>query len=242
MDQPEIGFDRTLRRDWMDRVASLVGSGATEPSIRKEMRSYLEPDVPGTDARRKVITVLLRVWISPQGHVRVLRDEALRLWSILSSRDRVVLHWGLCSAAYPFFREFALQVGRLGRLQEHFTGAQVHRRMRERFGDRELVHRAGRHVLYTFVDWGVIAPVDGRGVYHLRSSLPIDTPALASWLVEAELAATSARAVRVYTVAHSGALFPFDLPSVSDIRAEMNPRLEFSRRGVSEDVVALACR
>ncbi len=230
----EVGFDRTIRRDWADAAVSLVAAGLPEEQIRKELRARLESDLPGKEARRKVITILLRLWIRPVGYVQVLRNEALALWNRISPQDRLVLHWGLALAAYPFFHEFAQQVGRIARLQERFSTEQIHRRMRERFGDREVVHRAGRHVLYTFADWQVIAPEGRKGTYRANLSRE-----MASWLVESEISALGSRAASLPSVVQAPALFPFQLPGAGQIRAYQAERLEFTRQGMDEEFVAL---
>lgn len=236
----EVGFDRTLRRAWMDQVAYLVGSGLAEADVRREMRAYLEPELPGVDARRKVVTLLLRIWIAPVGHVRTLRDAALELWPDVPYPQRAALHWGLSSAAYPFFHGFAQSVGRVARLQDRFAVAHIHQRMRERFGDRELVHRAGRHVLYTLADWGAIVPGGERGVYRAGTPLVLGRPELATWLVEAELTASRRAMLPFTSLVRSAAFFPFVLPDPAEILSAPNPRLDFSRQGLDEEMVALA--
>lgn len=234
-----IGFDRTLRRAWIDEVVRLVTAGLDEAEIRQQMRGYLEPELPGVEARRKVVTVLRRVWITPEGYAATLRDAALALWPRVGTRQRLALHWGLAAVAYPFFREFALQVGRVARLQESVTTAQLHRRMRERFGDRELVHRAGRHVLYTMADWGVVVTGQGRGVYQVAEPVAIDDVAIAAWLLEAEVAASGRAMLPLGAALESAAFFPFRLPAADEIRALGGTRLDYSRQGLDEEMVAV---
>ena len=66
---PAIGFDRTIRRPWIDAAARMVTEGVPEAEIRHELRELLASELSGTDARRKVITVLLRIWIRPEGEL-----------------------------------------------------------------------------------------------------------------------------------------------------------------------------
>ena len=57
-----------------------------------------------------------------------LRDDALELYEEISDSERIVLHWGMTSAVYPFVL-VAETVGRLLRFQETFTVSQVRERV-----------------------------------------------------------------------------------------------------------------
>ena len=95
----------------------------------------------------------------------------------------------MVSAVYPFWSAVAAQVGCLLRLQGRVSAAQIQRRLREHYGERETVARAARRVLRSFVDWGVVAPTDLKGIYQAGRSLPVDDPGIIAWLLEAALQA-----------------------------------------------------
>ena len=75
----------------------------------------------------------------------------------------MLVHWCMCMAVYPFFGTVADAVGRLLRLQGTAGAAQVQRRLRERFGERETVARAARRILRAYIDWGVLSETDEKG-------------------------------------------------------------------------------
>ena len=68
-------------------------------------------------ARGKTMTVLLHVWTTVPDAAVPLRDDALALLRGRTGRDRLPLHWGMCLATYPFFRDVAATTGRLLALQ-----------------------------------------------------------------------------------------------------------------------------
>ena len=69
-------------------------------------------------------------------------------------------------AVYPFWSSVATQVGRLLRLQGSAAAAQVQRRIREQYGERETVARRARYVLRSYLDWGVLQETGAPGVYR----------------------------------------------------------------------------
>jgi hypothetical protein len=193
---PSIGFDRRIRLAWLDRTAEIVGEAlrATRPgespdpaalaAVRAALHRALAGEIQGTDARRKTVNILTRIWLRvPEAH-RALRDEALSLWPRVPDAGRLWLHWGLALLAYPFFRDVATTVGRLLRAQDRFTLAQVQRELVARWGERTTLDYAAPRAISSLADWGVLAPSeDGRGIYRgdARAGLPAPrTPGLAN--------------------------------------------------------------
>jgi hypothetical protein len=235
-----IGFDRTIRRPWLDSAAALAIDGIPEREMRAAMDAALSDDIPGAAARKKSLAIVSGLWIRPQGPTRALRGEALTILPRLSERARLAIHWGLAMAAFPFFFEFAEQAGRLLRLQEEFSSAQVIRRLRERFGDRETVERAAYHVRASLVEWRVVVPTDRRGIFGRGAVIEIEEPDAGSWLLQAVLAGLRVTRAPVRTAVDCVALFPLLLPTPDVIRAHAAPRLHFFTEGVDQEMVAIA--
>lgn len=237
------GFSQRIRLEWMERTAHLVLEGVDRDAIRAELREQLREQLsagndPERGNREKAITILLRIWVAPPPAVQPLRNDALCLLRRLPPVDHPALHWGMAMASYPFFGAVADVVGRLLRLQGHAGAAQVQRRVREQFGERETVARAARRVVRSFVDWGVLCDTSDKGVYVAAPSRAIMEAALTAWLVEAALWAGRSEVVALRTLVETPALFPFALKAnPADIG--LNSRLEWFRQGVAEDMVAL---
>lgn len=232
-----IGFDRRLRQEWLDAIASKRSTGATVPELRKFGHKLLQADCPADDARGKTLTVLFHLWVDVPAKAVALRDAACKLLADLEPRQRIALHWGLGLATYPFFRDTADATGRLLALQDSVSLAQIQRRIAERWGQRSTTQRAAQRIVRSWIDWGVLRESKQRGTYVAGRSIEVAN-ALASWTVEAVLVGADAESQAVAQVRKAPQLFPFDL-KVSAHELRRAPRLAVHRQGLNEEVVML---
>jgi hypothetical protein len=241
-EQGKIGFDRQIRLAWLDATADLVAQGLSVQEIRLQLDRLLDGEVAGTDSRSakgKTKTVLLHIWALVPEYLKPLREEGLSLIRQRPNDSRIVVHWGMCIASYPFFRIVAEAVGRLAKLQGEVAGAQVQRRVKEVFGARETVSRAVRRVLRSFVEWDVLQETGEKGVYRAGAVLHVKDHNLTAWLVEAALISQGSNASALTAITQSPFLFPFILDSLNTKQLENSVRLELLRQGLNQDVVKL---
>ena len=166
-----VGFDRKIHLSWLDATADWASQGLPAAEIRKRLDRLLDGQVAGIgshSARGKTMTVLMHVWVLVPDTLVPLRDDGLLLLRDRGEDSRLPLHWGMCLAGYPFFRDVAATTGRLLSLQgprpavpdrpahDRVVGCTEHReagrtasrpfirRMGSRRGDRRTGHlRAG---------------------------------------------------------------------------------------------------
>ncbi len=235
-----IGFDRKIRRAWLDLTAEVVRDTLSNPKsqtpnpitvVNAALDRALMTEIRGSDARRTSINVLTRLWLRVPEAQRSLRDEALAFWPDLAEAERLWLHWGLALLAYPFLRDVASIVGRLLRLQERFTTGQVHRQIVARWGERTTLEYAVQRAIASLTDWGVLlAGENGRGPYVAASPLTTEHAELPLWLLEAALQAHPADALSLYDLLRLPELFPFDL-DIGSGSIHRSPRFLIQREG-----------
>ena len=235
-----IGFDRKVRLSWLDATAEWTMQGLSAPEIRAQLERLLDGQVAGEgshSARGKTMTVLLHVWMAVPAAAVPLRDDALTLLRGRTGRDRLPLHWGMCLATYPFFRDVAATTGRLLALQGEASLSQIVRRMAESWGERSTLTRAVQRIIRSFVEWGVLAETGVRGVFSPAARIVVAGNGVGPWLLEAGLVSYGRREYPLRGLA-GASLYPLDLTvSVRDVSG--NPRLELYRQGIDEDVVVL---
>jgi len=233
-----IGFDRFIRRQWLDIAAETALGGASPEDLRAHLHAVLAEAHPGRKARSNTITVLVRVWASVDDEHLRLRDEALALWGETSHLERLWLHWGMALTAYPVFRAAAEIIGRLLRLQGEVTLSQTQRRLAELMGNRSTLGRAARRIVRSMVEWGALADAERKGVYCGTAKLTTASVPLQLWLLEAYHLADGADSVEAHSLIDSPALFPFAL-SVGTGDLRQSKRFAVHRQGVDMDVVEL---
>lgn len=241
----QVGLDRLVRLEWLERTASLVLAGTDAHGIK----SALQDDLAGSfrsstaDVRGsldKTITILQKVWGNPQSEIRPLHTDGLELLARFPPREHTPIHWGMLMAAYPFWSSVATQVGRLLKLQGSAAATQVQRRLREQYGERETVARRARYVLRSYLDWGVLQETGVPGIYRAAPPHVVNDPKLVAWLTEAALWARSNGAAPLRDVLEGPSLFPFQLtPMSAEKLASLAPRLEILRHGLDDDLVML---
>ena len=143
------------------------------------------------------------------------------------------------SGSPPFWSAVAKAVGRLLNLQETLTSNQVYRRLAETYGDREVVYRATRTVLRSFVDWEVLKEHNTKGIYASVMPIPINDTRVAAWLVEAYLLSIKERGANPKVIYGSPVFFPFPIANESASIGQLNNRVELLQHGLDENFVVL---
>lgn len=141
---------------------------------------------------------------------------------------------------YPFWVPVAGQVGRLLKLLGTVAAAQVQRRIRELYWERDTVSRAARRVLRSYLDWSVLQETGRKGIYTAGSSQAVEDPRLIAWLVEASLRARDKGSAPLKDLLDSPSLFPFQLkPMPAENLLALSSRLDIFRHGLDDDLVLL---
>jgi hypothetical protein len=146
--------------------------------------------------------------------------------------------WGAALAAYPYFGRVAEFTGRLTSIQGDCSVAEIHRRMSEVYGDREVTKRATQAVLQTQANWGAIARVDkGKRLVRMGAWRLTDQEAVA-WLIEAALR-YQGKAMALATLQATAVLYPFLLDQPLAYVVSKSESLELRSEGQSQQFVAL---
>jgi hypothetical protein len=241
----QIGFSQRVRLEWLEQTANFVLAGNDRAAVSDALRGLLKDKVSvGGQAERgnreKIITILMKVWLTVPAELESLRVGGLELLQRVPRRDHMAVHWGMITAVYPFWSSVAIQVGRLLTLQGSAAAAQVQRRVREQYGERETVSRAARRVLRSYLDWDVLQESGEKGIYAAGASLAVEDPQLIAWLVEASLHARVNGSASLKDLLDSPSLFPFRLkPMRPEILLTMSSRIDILRHGLDEDLAIL---
>ena len=241
----QIGFSQRIRLEWLEQTANLVLAGNDKTAVNDSLQELLldKISVDGQSARgnrEKVITILMKTWLTVPRGLETLRDEGLQIFRGLPQNDHIAIHWGMVLAAYPFWGAVAAHTGRLLRLQGTAAAAHVQRRIKEQYGERETAARAARRVLRSFIDWDVLKETRDKGVYAHGNQYSIQDPRLIAWLVEASLRTRANGSAAIKDLLDGPSIFPFRLPHISAEKVvSLSPRLDILRHGLDDALVML---
>ena len=240
----QIGFSQRIRLEWLEQTARLVLAETARQAVLDALQELLHDKLSvGGHAERgnreKAITILMQIWVTVSPALSCLRDIGLELLQQLPLKEHIAVHWGMTMAVYPFFGSVAGSVGRLLRLQGTAAAAQVQRRVREKYGERDTVSRATRRVLRTFVDWGVLAEGSNAGVYMPGQVLASTNDNLAVWLAEAVLHTIPNNTSPLRAVIDAPSLFPLTLERLPTDVLVASRHMEIIRHGLDDDLVML---
>ena len=238
----QVRFSQRIRLDWLDYTANAVLAGNGKDEIAAALRERLRERFALGDDRvsgnlDKVVAILIGVWVTVPEGLRPLRDEGLDLLRQADADDRMLAHWCMCIAAYPFFGAVAEAAGRPLRLQGTAAAAQAQRRLRERLGERETVARAARRVLRAFVDWGVLVETGEKGIYRGAAKRVVEDGPLALWVLKASLSAESGGPQPPSALLRAPRLFPFETAPPSTAELEASGAFEIVRHGLDQEVL-----
>ncbi len=241
----QIGVDRLIRLEWLEKTASLVLAGndikTTKDILQADLQESFRSDrVDVRGSLDKTITILIKTWASVPKELKPLHKDALELLKNIPRQNHLPVHWGMLMSVYPFWAGVALQVGRLLNLQGSAVAAQVQRRVREQYGERETVARRTRYVLRSFCDWGVLKETDTQGIYVAGLKSTIDDPQIFAWLVIAYLYTRPNGSAPFKELISSPIFFPFSITQIHpDLLATLSSHIEIHRHGLDEDLLML---
>lgn len=234
-----VGFDRKIRREWLDALADRVAQDQDAVTLRTYLHELMKDEHPGDTARGKTVTVLMRIWaLVPEEHQHI-RQQAFDLLKSISASDRIWLHWGMCLLAYPLFHDMATVLGRLLKLQDDFTWGQIHRRLIDGWGERTTVKRAVPRLIRSMADWNTLAESQERGHFQAAPPMTIKSKALQLWLLRASHIADGKEMIEAAQLLSLPSCFPFKITAG---KTDLRRCKDFAvyRQGLDMDMVAIS--
>jgi hypothetical protein len=241
LNRMKIGFDRTIRAEWLDAAAARISAGDSADAARKFLWDFLEDVELGStnnSGRGKTLTVVTRIWISVPPRAEVLRQKALGQIALVSGEQRIAIHWAMTAGTHPFFIDVATHVGKLIRLHGSANRTQIKRRMTETWGDRSTLERTIQHVLRSLVQWELLKPGLEHGSLVATSRRIHVNQSISQLLAHAVLLGLG-KGLAFSQIGDHPALFPFKL----DLTAReliASPNFHVQRQGDQSDFVEIA--
>ena len=235
-DKPLVGFDRYIRKAWMDYAAQLVVNGSVSEA-NELIEEYLESLISGNSSRRHTKSILAATWINTKTEESEFKKEAILLYPTLNAVERLAIHYGMCIATYPFFLSAGKILGRLFKLQDEVTSAEFYRRVIESTGDRDSVKRAAGRYLQSLTDWRLIEH-SGTAAVKPVSKVQLTNPELITWLFASVLLSSERDRLSINDIVSDPVWFPFEIPHGLFNYSNSN-LIDVVHQGVGETLVSI---
>lgn len=231
-----VGFDRIIKIEWLDAIAGEMQNEKDVKVLREYLHDLLKNEHPTFEARRKTITVLMRIWVFVPEEQINMRDRALQVIGGASSQERLLIYWGMILLAYPFFRDIVIIIERLCSLQGEFSTSQVARKIQRSWGQRTTVEKAVPRVIRSLYEWGVIEKTTEPGGYMPSAKIEALATDLELWFIEAVLKSGDSDFIALDQLPNISCAFPFSLGvSVSDLFE--SGKFEISQQGFNRGII-----
>lgn len=231
-----VGFNRKVTLRQLERTLEEARCGTNLSKIYQILDEALAKEVRRDNSRKKVITILVKIWYRIPKNLVPLRQRAIELASLIDPAERVLLHWGMAMLAFPFFRDVAHEMGTLLALQGEAGSGQIGRKIKGLYGERRHVEVAITAVLSSMKAWGIVEAGTDH-VYRLRESLAVERPELKAWIIEVLLRAYEQQWMAMELIPTTPSLFPFRFSL--HVHELEQPRLQLVRQGGNMTMVGV---
>lgn len=229
-----VGFDQKVLLHHLDFTAN-----HSKKYPRKEMYElldgYLRNDITGAKSRKNAITMLMKIWYLVDEKMLPVRNKMLEVLASLTKDERILVHWGMTLAAYPFFKDVARELGKIFHLQDEVSSIVIGKRMKEAYGDRRRVEVATSAVLMSMKSWGIIL-LDNNRSYRLNTKIHIGNVELQAFIVQILLQVLENTSLQLDIVQNHTLFFPFTY-ELNLLELRQKSELVFHRQGINTLVV-----
>lgn len=232
---PQIGFDRYIHLDWMAMAIKVRAGLAT----LDDLEALLDSAGLGKEAKSKTRTKLNALAIEPRNELAAFIDRGVEIFSRQDDcAMTTVFAWGSAIASYPYFGKVAEFSGRLTAIQGDCSVSEIHRRMSEVYGDREVTKRATQAVIQTQANWGAIERVENGKRLNRLPQRKVSDEKVIRWLVEAALRFTG-KAMPVTSLPTMAVIYPFQIDQSLPYVLSKSDTIELRAEGPSNQFAAL---
>jgi hypothetical protein len=231
-----VGFNRFIKREWLEFTAFLACREKDEKIIRKNLNEYLEKETKAEITRQKTVAELLRIWVNVPASHENLKEKALDLFEKVPEDEKMLLHWSMIILAFPIFIDVASSLGKIFSLQDRVSLKSLEKRIFEKWGERSTVKYALPKIVGSMVEWGVITRTK-VGEYTKVQTIEIKNKDCKLFFINCYMQALEKDYLRFIEANNLSAAFPFKLNLGLDDFNNSNT-LTLSRMG--SDVVIIA--
>lgn len=206
-----VGFDRTIKIEWLDKVVELYKNEKEVKKIKNELYEFLIDKVICEDNRRKCVNILIYTWVEVPKEYQDIRDKALVLFDNATDKERLFMHWFMLMLAFPIFNDIIDLIGKLLSIQDEFSLSTIKQRIFELWGERSTVKYAVEKIIASMVQWKVLERQSKPGMYKKAPLIEIKNADIKLLFIECYLKSSKRPYINYYELNSLYKVFPFKI-------------------------------
>lgn len=209
----QIGYDRKIPHDLIDLTADHYCKTKDLDLTRKFLHEFLSEKYSNEAGRKKIITILLRIWIRVPDDDKQLRDYACNLLKNIRTKDRIWLHYGLLILAYPFVCDIVKILSTKLEFYDEVSSPMIYNELKNTWGERSCVQKQTCLVPLTLFEWNLLQRKKFK--YSKENLLSCNNRELQLWLL-ATLIKANSNPVEISKITDLPIAFPFSFSITMD--------------------------
>ncbi|WP_315794638.1 hypothetical protein [Paenibacillus sp. BIC5C1] len=213
-----VGFDQKIKLLNLDLIVKKIQINDGE-NIYSNLDKSLRDDIKGNISRRKVMTLLMKIWGFSDYRIEGLRELIVEKLPFLTKYEQICAHYCMSCLAYPFFAEQMMIVYKNLKLSDIVHSKLIMKEMKNIYGDRRRVEVAAGAVFSSAKDWGIINMPKSGSYKSFSKQFLISNPIIKYLIIETYMQIHETSSVSLESINNSAIFYPFDYDiSIGDIR------------------------
>ncbi len=202
-----VGFSRTIKLQWLNKVVQLVNEGHDVEQIKVELDEYLSFELSDKTNIGKARNILVNTWAKEDNFPATLRDDALRLIN-KDSDSAIAIHWCMMLMAYPVFRDLCKLIGKISEFESQFSMKQIKQKLYDEWGETTTLMYSIEKLISTMRNVDALETVK-PGVYRIKKH-NVSNPEVINFLLLSMMTVGNSGYYTFADLKDSVYLFPFE--------------------------------
>lgn len=172
--QKKIGFDRNVKKEWLDRCVEQLIAEADIKEIRESVLELISLTISNGDNQNKALANIMSAWVKTDEAIEDSKQDALKIFHNIKESEKLALHYCMLMYAYPIFKDYLKAAAKIYSIENVINVAYIRERIYELWGERSTIKYAINRITNTLIDFNIIESAGKTGMYQLVAQYPIE--------------------------------------------------------------------
>ncbi len=171
--QKKIGFDRNVKKEWLDRCVEQLIAGADVKNLRRSVLDLISLTISNEDNQNKALGNIMNAWVNTDESIKECREDAIAIFHEIKESERLALHYCMLMFAYPIFKDYLKAAAKTNLIEGKISVGYIRDRIYELWGERSTIKYAINRITNTLIDFEIIETAGKSGEYTVVNKYSI---------------------------------------------------------------------